>query len=51
MALELGQAPPLAQVRQRLARHFGELFRVEIVPTPLAELEQAEGVHQAIEAR
>ena len=51
MALELGQAPPLAQVRQRLARHFGELFRVEMVPTPLAELEQAEGAHQAIEAR
>ena len=38
MALELPKAPPISEVRARLARHFAELFNVDLVPSTLAAL-------------
>jgi len=40
MALELQEAPPMREVRERAASHFESLFHVELVPTTLRELQE-----------
>ncbi len=43
LAQELAQPPEMAEVRRRIAHHFAELFRVELVPTTLeAQTENVE---------
>ena len=41
MALELPEAPPISEVRACAARHFAELFDVDLIPTSLVELRDA----------
>lgn len=38
---EMGEVASMAQVRQRVAAHFAERFRVTLVPTTLQEIEES----------
>lgn len=41
IALELPEAPPISDVRARIAQHFAELFEVDLIPTTLSALQEA----------
>jgi len=43
VALELEHAPTMAEMRARVSDHFARMFRVELVPTTVAELEARAG--------
>ena len=46
MALELPAAPPMPDVRERIATHFAELFGVDLQPATLEELRSAVAVSE-----
>lgn len=47
LALELGTAPPMAEVRERVAHHFGALFGARLCASPLAALIAESAAHDA----